>query len=199
MIRRIFIFLFLIMVTGYVVVQLASHEIDAVQNNNRSIISKQQAPVQSRPGDEEGFEVGNIAPDFTVDNLYGQPVRLSSYRGTVVVLEFWASWCPPCNAAIPRLITLQERFKDNKFTILAVAIDEGGDVIDKLLHFVDEHKMNYQVLLHNDDIMKAYNAKSVPTTFIIDKQGHIANKYIGLDESSYESSIPAQIGSLLQE
>ena len=198
-VKYVMIFLFVIFVAAYTVVQLSSREAGTVRSNENVVASTQQDLVQPHPENEEGIDVGNVAPDFTLTNLYGANMTLSDYRGTVVILDFWASWCPPCNAAIPKLVTLQERYGDKDFIILAVAVDAGMDVSDKLSQFVDEHKINYHVLLNNENVTKAYKVKSVPTTFIIDKQGHIVNKYIGLDENSYENTIPAQIESLLQK
>lgn len=197
--KYVLIFLFLVIVVGYIVVQLASRESRTFRNDEKVVMSSQQDISKSNLGNEEGIGVGSVAPHFTLNNLLGKSVNLTDYRGTVVLLEFWASWCPPCNAAVPKLKNLQEKYNHTDFIVLAVAIDEGMNAGDRLLKFADEHNLNYPVLLHSEKIIQDYNVRSVPTTFIIDKQGHIVNKYIGLDENSYESMIPAQLERLLAE
>ena len=190
----------LILVAAFVVVQVASHEARISHNSDENVIASTQQDVAQHALDNAvGIDVGNVAPDFTLNNLYGTKVNLSDYMGTVVLLEFWASWCLPCNEAIPPMKALQGRYNDKDFIIVAVALDEGTNMSDKLSKFVDEHEINYPVLLHEESVIKTYKVKSIPTTFIIDKHGRIANKYIGLDENNFANAIPSQIERLLQE
>jgi cytochrome c biogenesis protein CcmG/thiol:disulfide interchange protein DsbE len=130
------------------------------------------------------------APDFVLDDASGKPVRLSEFRGKVVLLNFWATWCAPCRIEIPWFIEFQKAHQDAGFATLGVSLDEdGGDAVKP---YIDEHKINYRIMVGNDDVAQSYGANSLPTTFIIDKSGRIAATHIGLcSKSEYEADIKA--------
>jgi peroxiredoxin len=131
-----------------------------------------------------------IAPDFVLDDASGKPVKLSDYRGQVVLLNFWATWCAPCRIEIPWFIEFQKAHQDGGFTTLGVSLDEDG--WDAVRPYIDEHKINYRVMVGNDDLAQLYGASSLPTTFIIDKSGRIAATHVGLcSRSEYETDIRA--------
>lgn len=131
-------------------------------------------------------EVGGIAPDFILKDLYGKDVKLSGYTGKVVLLEFWATWCPPCRASVPDLVGIQEKYKNNGFVILGISVDEGRDINAKLFEFFKEYKINYPVLIGNENVANAYNVKGIPVTFLISKEGKIVNYYTGYSDSFAE-------------
>jgi peroxiredoxin len=134
------------------------------------------------------------APDFVLNDASGEPVRLADFRGRVVLLNFWATWCAPCRIEIPWFIEMQKARQDAGFTTLGVSLDEDGWGAVK--PYVDEHKINYRVMVGNDDVAQVYGATSLPTTFIIDKSGRIAATHVGLcSKSEYE----ADIQSVLKE
>src|SRR5512135_2008759 len=85
-----------------------------------------------------------VAPDFVLKDIEGKDVHLSDYKGKLVLLEFWATWCPPCKATIPDLIALQAKYAGKGLVVLGVSLDEGGDLPSKLLAFSKAHKINYQ-------------------------------------------------------
>lgn len=124
-----------------------------------------------------------IASDFTLTDTTGRKISLSSYKGQVVLLEFWATWCPPCRATIPELIALQEKYKTKGLVVLAVAVDEGQDLAGKLSAFSRENNINYTVLLGNESAAKAYNISSIPASFLIGKDGKILKVVIGAVEN----------------
>jgi peroxiredoxin len=129
-----------------------------------------------------------MAPDFVLDDASGKPVRLSEFRGKVVLLNFWATWCTPCAAEIPWFIEFQKAHQDAGFTTLGVSLDEDGWSAVK--PYIDGHKINYRVMVGNDDVSQLYGAVSLPTTFIIDKSGRIAATHVGLcSKSEYEADI----------
>jgi cytochrome c biogenesis protein CcmG/thiol:disulfide interchange protein DsbE len=130
------------------------------------------------------------APDFVLDDASGKPVRLSEFRGKVVLLNFWATWCAPCRVEIPWFIEFQKAHQDAGFAPLGVSLDEDGWSAVK--PYIDEHKINYRIMVGNDDVAQSYGANSLPTTFIIDKSGRIAATHIGLcSKSEYEADIKA--------
>ena len=108
--------------------------------------------------------------DFTVNDMHGKTVALSSFKGKVIVLDFWATWCPPCKAEIPRFVELQDAYGDKGLQVVG-SVD---DPADKLPPFADEFKMNYPVLvgLGRDDLQDALRADvGIPTTFVINRDG----------------------------
>jgi peroxiredoxin len=119
------------------------------------------------------------APDFTLQDANGKAVKLSDYKGKVVLLDFWATWCGPCKIEIPWFIEFQRKYKDRGFSVLGVSMDEDGWQIVK--PFAEEFKMNYPVVLGNDETATAFGGVEVlPTTFIIDKEGRIVATHRGL-------------------
>jgi peroxiredoxin len=119
------------------------------------------------------------APDFTLKDADGKNVRLSDYRGKVVLLDFWATWCGPCRIEIPWFTDLEQRKKDKGFAVVGVSMDDDGWKVVK--PFVAEMKMNYRVVLGNDDIAKNYGGlDALPTTFLIDREGKIASVHVGV-------------------
>ncbi|WP_409293083.1 peroxiredoxin family protein [Peribacillus sp. SCS-37] len=134
-----------------------------------------QAMENHREKKAEGVEPGNIAPDFTLSTLDGKTVSLSDYKGKKVLLNFWATWCPPCKKEIPEMKEYAERMPDNE-VILAVNMDPKADVKG----FAAKMGMNFPVLLDKEDkVNSAYKVISIPTTYFIDSNGHISHKIIG--------------------
>ncbi|MEI2464922.1 TlpA disulfide reductase family protein [Niallia taxi] len=122
-----------------------------------------------------GVNVGNIAPDFTLKNLQGKDVRLSSLRGKKVIINFWATWCPPCKQEIPEIEKFYQEYKGT-VEVLAVNIDGGNS--EAVALFTKKMNVSFPVLLDNPDgINEAYKVMTIPTTFFIDENGIITNKY----------------------
>ena len=134
----------------------------------------------------------NAAPDFTLKDLDGRQVELSGLKGRVVLVEFWATWCPPCRKSIPALQRLHMTYGGKGLTILAVSMDEGG--MDNVRTFVKEHGVTYTVLIGTDETGTKYGVRMIPATYLIDRQGVIQKRYIG--EMS-EDRIEKDIQSLL--
>ncbi|MDI6840666.1 MAG: TlpA disulfide reductase family protein [bacterium] len=133
-----------------------------------------------------------IAPDFTLDDLKGKRYTLSEQKGKVVVIDFWATWCPPCRVEIPKLISLYNKYKTQGLIILGIGFDKK----EKLNKFAKSYKINYPVLIGTPDIVKTYNIQAIPTTYIIDKEGKIASQHVGFKEGM-EVEIEKEIKSLL--
>jgi peroxiredoxin len=126
----------------------------------------------------EAVTVGLPAPEFTLPGLDGQMVSLSDYRGKVVVVNIWATWCPPCVDEMPSLEKLYREFKDQNFAILAVSIDSEG--IEAVAPFMKKNGLTFPALLDPQlTIRTTYKTTGVPETFIIDKKGILVKKVIG--------------------
>lgn len=129
--------------------------------------------------DVVGLIPGNIAPDFELETLDGDTVRLQDYRGKQVMLNFWATWCPPCRAEIP---DMQKFYEDKDVEILAVnLIDSRPDEADNVGPFVEEYELTFPILLDYDSEVSQgmYNIQPIPTSFLIDSTGRIHNVAYG--------------------
>lgn len=125
------------------------------------------------------------APDFTAADLHGKSVRLSDYRGKVVFLNFWATWCPPCRAEMPSMERLHGVMDDKNFAILAVNIENDSSSVKD---FLTQNPHSFKVLSDADaKVQNLYKVFRFPETFLIDKQGKIIQHYVGArDWSSVE-------------
>lgn len=133
-----------------------------------------------------------MAPDFVLTDTKGNQIKLSDYRGKVVILDFWATWCPPCRRGIPDLIDLQKTYK-NKLAVIGISLDT--DSKKDVVPFIKEYGINYKVAYGDNNVVQKYgNIQSIPTTFIIDQNGKIVNSYIGLQrKETFENQIKALI------
>jgi peroxiredoxin len=131
-----------------------------------------------------------IAYDFSLPNVAGKQVKLSSFKGKVVFLNFWASWCPPCREEMPSIENLFKKMKGKNFQILAVSLDEGG--ADVVKRFVSKNRYTFPILLDPDNKAAGkYGIYSIPATYIIDKQGYIIDYYVGSRDWSEDAAISA--------
>jgi peroxiredoxin len=128
------------------------------------------------------------APDFALQDPSGKPVRLSDYRGKVVLLDFWATWCHGCKEEIPWFSDFEKRYGSRGFAVVGISLDEDGWRVVK--PFIDTAKVPYRILLGGDPIAKKYSIEAMPDTFLIDRRGRIAASYVGLvDKDNVESNI----------
>ena len=129
------------------------------------------------------------AADFTLNDLSGKPVQLSQLRGKVVILDFWATWCPPCKAEIPHFKELYTEYQPKGLEIIGIALDQGG--VSDVAPFAREQAINYPLVIGNPQVVESYGGiRGIPTTFLIDKKGRIAAKYVGYqDKQVFETQI----------
>ncbi|MGA2597854.1 MAG: TlpA disulfide reductase family protein [Bryobacteraceae bacterium] len=125
------------------------------------------------------------APDFALKDRDGATVHLSDYKGKVVMLDFWATWCGPCKIEIPWFMEFEQQYKDKGFAVLGVSMDEGG--WDDVKPYIEERKINYRILLGDDKVDHEYGGiDSLPTTFLIDRSGKIAAVHVGIEKGKNE-------------
>ena len=119
----------------------------------------------------------NKAPNFTLEDLNGKNVKLSDFKGKVVIINFWATWCPPCKAEIPDFIELYKTYQKKGLVILGIALDNK----EKVVKFVKDNGINYPVLMGNQEVSNLYGGISgIPTSFVVDRKGIIKNVFVGL-------------------
>lgn len=135
--------------------------------------------ARSDPDNEAvGIDVGNSAPDFTLQTLSGKSVSLSDFQGKHVIVNFWATWCPPCRAEMPDMQKYHEKFED--VNILAVNLVETEQKFENIGQFLDEYEITFDVLLdESTEVANIYKAHALPTSYLIDSQGIIRSKAIG--------------------
>jgi cytochrome c biogenesis protein CcmG/thiol:disulfide interchange protein DsbE len=125
------------------------------------------------------------APEFALKDSNGQTVHLADYKGKIVLLDFWATWCAPCRIEIPWFMEFEQQFKDRGFAVLGVSMDEDGWNVVK--PFVQDLKINYRIVLGNEQIGELYGGlDSLPTTLLLDRQGKIASIHVGLSGGGKE-------------
>jgi len=133
------------------------------------------------------------APDLSLQDLNGQPLDLASYRGKVVLLDFWATWCTPCRGEIPHFVEFQNKYREQGLQVIGISMDDGPKRVREFYH---ELKMNYPVALGNEKVAEAYGGiLGLPVTFLIGRDGRVAAKYVGVVEMS---TLAQGIESLLQ-
>ena len=138
-----------------------------------------------------------VAPDFAVPDLDGQAVHLSAFRGRVVLVNLWATWCPPCREEMPSMERLHQRLKDKGFVILAVSEDEGGAAGVKT--FVEQMHVTFPVLLDPDgDVGRKYEVWGFPESFLLDRDGRVVERVIGPRDWSSPEQI-ARIEALMAD
>jgi cytochrome c biogenesis protein CcmG, thiol:disulfide interchange protein DsbE len=143
-------------------------------------------------------------PAVTFKDLQGKDIPLDSFKGKVVLVNFWATWCEPCRSEIPLLIAYQQKYADKGFTMLGVAMDEDGKAaVDPFIQSTkfdvrgQQLAMNYPVVLGNDDIADKFGGLlGLPVTLVISRDGKIVKRYIGSIERN-EADLDKQIKDLL--
>jgi len=132
----------------------------------------------------------NLAPDFTLTLTDGKDIKLSDHKGKIVIIDFWATWCPPCRRAIPDLVDIQKTYQKN-VVIIGISLDTEtkADVVP----FIKKLGINYPVAYATMEVYQAYgNIESIPTSFIVDQSGKIVDAHVGyVDKSVYINKIAA--------
>lgn len=142
--------------------------------------------ISELEANEVGIRKGQRAPDFTLADLQGNPVKLSDYKGKRVMLNFWATWCPPCQVEMPHMQKFYEDYRHQDIVVLGVnmtAIENHQEDVQK---FVNKGQFTFPILFDTKgDVMQAYQVTAYPTTYLLDSSGVIKDKFVGA--MSYET------------
>ena len=129
----------------------------------------------------------NPAPNFILTSSKGKKIKLSDYKGKVVIVDFWATWCPPCRRGIPDLIEIQKEFGKH---VVVIGISMDTDTKRDVVPFIQQMGINYPVAYATPEVVQSYGGvESIPSSFVIDKKGNIIESYIGLVSKSDFTSV----------
>jgi len=138
------------------------------------------------------------APAFSLKNLQGGHSRLSDYRGQVVLLNFWATWCGPCRAEMPSMEKLWQTYRDQGLVVVAVSTDNGGE--SRIKNFARRLELTFPILLDPDSqASDAYQVSGIPVSFLIDRQGRVVARILGSKDWSSEATVQQVEGLLKQQ
>jgi peroxiredoxin len=155
-------------------------------------MGQQSSGNAAQASDPAAGHQGNPAPAFTLQSLEGQAVSLDDYAGQVVLVNMWATWCPPCKAEMPDLNAFYETHKQDGFVVFAINSQEEAPTVKA---FIAENGFSFPVLLDSQaEVMKKYHVRGLPTTFIIDRDGFIQHIQSGQISTS---QLEAMVGPLL--
>ena len=129
------------------------------------------------------------APNFSLKDADGNAVNLADYRGKVVLVNFWATWCGPCEAEIPWFIEFEKKYKDQGFAVLGVSMDDDG--WKSVRPYIASHKINYRIMIGSEVVSQQFGEiEALPTSFVLDREGRIASNHVGLvDKVDYQNEI----------
>ena len=146
------------------------------------IYSKRQAPKPSPSG--------NLAPDFTLSDIEGRKLALSDYKGKIVLLNFWATWCTPCRAEIPHFVEMQNKYGPQGFQVIGISMDDSAKPVHE---FYQQYKLNYPVAVGDDQLANRFGGiLGLPVNFLIDRQGRIHSKHLGeTDVAVFDQEVAA--------
>src|SRR3989337_1351882 len=133
-------------------------------------------------------KTNDLALDFTLKLTDGKDIKLSDHKGKIVIIDCWATWCPPCRRGIPDLVEIQKKYQKE---VLIIGISLDNETKPDVVPFIKQYKINYPVAYGNMEVVTAFgNIQAIPTSFIIDQAGKIVDKHIGLvDKSAYINKI----------
>ncbi|HKD78773.1 MAG TPA: TlpA disulfide reductase family protein [Candidatus Angelobacter sp.] len=187
-----------VIVSALFIAKLPAHSQNTAKPNtnsqNQTDSKPQESPAPSLPPMAETPKTGSMAPDFTLTDMKGKRVQLSSFKGKAVVVDFWATWCEPCKIEMPWLVDLQKKYGPQGLQVLGVAMDDADD--QAIQEFARKMGVNYPVLRGTEAVADLYGGlDGLPATFFLDRSGKISDKAMGLESQSViEDSIKHALG-----
>ncbi|MDZ7371623.1 MAG: TlpA family protein disulfide reductase [candidate division KSB1 bacterium] len=174
-----------LMTLGLVSIMVLSLVVPACSKQEKSSVGGSTASAQTK--NDGGL-------DFTIITIDGQHLKLSDFRGKVVIVDFWDTWCPPCRMEIPHFIDLYKQYKGRGFEMIGIAFGREG--VEAVKRFSASYNINYTNALATQEILnKVGEINAIPTTFVLDQKGNIYKKYVGYqDKAVFERDIKTLLG-----
>lgn len=145
----------------------------------------------AEPGETGAAQLQQLgaAPKWSLPRIDGSTLTSDELKGKVVVLDFWATWCPPCRAEIPGYVEMQQQYADQGLVIVGVSLDQAGPKVVK--EFAEKMGINYPLVMGDQDVVSAFGGvRAIPTTFLIDRDGQIRHRKVGaMERAEYEPII----------
>ena len=150
-------------------------------------------PRSGAPASSDGVTGFETAPALSAQTVDGKTVSLTDFKGKIVLVDFWATWCDPCKEEIPLLVKMQEKLKDKGFVILGVSMDEEG--VAAVKHFTAKHPITYPVILNNGErAPKGWIVPGLPTAYLIGRDGTVRKRWFGeKDPQELEEAVNAAL------
>jgi len=167
-----------LIILGGAILVIAGLILIKLQVEPKKTVSPKGMPQEITTVNKTGFK---IAPEFSLKDVNGAEKKLSDFKGKVLIIDFWATWCPPCRQEIPHFVSLYSQYKDQGLEIIGISLDQDSGRV--LPGFIESNSINYTILAGNEEVTDLYGGiAAIPTTFIIDKDGNIRKKYVGYNE-----------------
>ena len=131
---------------------------------------------------EAGVRRGQPAPSFKTFSIKGQPISSEGLKGSVVLLDFWATWCPPCRESIPHLSELHRKYGKQGLVVVGMSVDEGGERTVK--EYAESHAIPYQIVMASGRISSDYGVRALPVLYVIDKNGLVREQIMGFSDQA---------------
>ena len=179
--KKIIIIFLLISMAVIIYWQLtdAKENYNSAKSKEDSITAESIQKSETKTVDDISEESIGKAPDFTLTSTDEKQIKLSDYKGKIVILDFWATWCAPCRKGIPDLVEIQKEYKDN-VVIVGISLDKQSTK-NFVIPFMKEFGINYPVVYGNGKVVADYGyIQAIPTSFIIDRKGNIVDGFVGL-------------------
>ena len=151
--------------------------------------------ISASPAGAMGLPSGSPAPEFTLEDLEGNPVSLADQRGQVVLVDFWATWCGPCVQAMPHLQKLHEDHREHGLTVLAISTDQQRDAVPP---FLERNSYTFPVLYADDEVKTLYQVHGIPVVYLIDRNGRIRFHHVGYGPGT-DKELDGRVSELLEE
>ncbi|MGQ9702170.1 MAG: peroxiredoxin family protein [bacterium] len=176
----LFVLIFLCII-GYIIYEKRDDIKDFIETYSKQPDEKPEPEREAKPSEQEEI---TTEYDFSLTSINGKTYSLSDFKGKVVLIDFWATWCPPCRKAIPSIVEIFNTYKERGLVILGISCDQGPEefIIEDLKKFISEYDISYPILLGTEEVKKKYKIEAIPTIFLFDRKGKLVHKEVGFTE-----------------
>lgn len=142
--------------------------------------------------------IGKKAPDFTLRDLDGNSVSLEDFRGKVLILDFWAVWCGPCQMSLPFFQKMSERYGNRGLEVVGLHVDDRMPGLDSVRDYLEDRRVHYTNLLSTFEVDEAFQVYAMPTTYLIDRDGRIAKLHVGFQPGRTPEELEKSVREMLR-